>query len=82
MSFLWAILIGGLVGWVASLIMKSDGQQGLVLNIVIGVVGGVVGRLLFGLVGLGPQNFIGSLVVGIVGAVALIWALRQFKVLR
>lgn len=79
MSFLWAILIGGLVGWVASLIMKSDGQQGLVLNIVIGVVGGVVGRLLLGL---GPQNFIGSLVVGIVGAVALIWALRQFKVLR
>ncbi|HEX2864038.1 MAG TPA: GlsB/YeaQ/YmgE family stress response membrane protein [Deinococcales bacterium] len=81
-SFIWAILIGALVGWVASLIMKTDQQQGALMNIVIGIVGGLVGRVVFGIVGLSPSNFIGSIVVGIVGAVLLIWALRQFKVLR
>jgi uncharacterized membrane protein YeaQ/YmgE (transglycosylase-associated protein family) len=39
---LW-IIFGGLVGWVASLIMKTDAQQGIVLNIVVGIVGVIVG---------------------------------------
>lgn len=42
------LVIGGVVGWLASLVMRTDGQQGIVLNIVVGIVGAFIGGLLFG----------------------------------
>lgn len=42
------LVVGGLIGWVASMIMRTDAQQGIFLNIVVGIVGAFIGGLLFG----------------------------------
>lgn len=75
---LWGIItwvvIGGLAGWVASLITKTDRSQGLLGNIIVGILGGLLGGFIFGL--LGGSGFTGfniwSFVVALVGAVVLL----------
>ena len=42
------LIVGGVVGWLASLIMRTDAQQGIILNIVVGIVGAIISGLLFG----------------------------------
>jgi uncharacterized membrane protein YeaQ/YmgE (transglycosylase-associated protein family) len=42
------LIVGGVVGWLASLIMRTDAQQGIILNIVVGIIGAVIAGLLFG----------------------------------
>lgn len=78
---LW-ILFGGIVGWVASLIMKTDAQQGMFLNIVIGIVGGVLGGWLMSIIGAtGVNGFnIYSFIVALIGAsvlIAIVQAIRR-----
>ncbi|HEX5683326.1 MAG TPA: GlsB/YeaQ/YmgE family stress response membrane protein [Ideonella sp.] len=71
------LIVGGLVGWVASLIMRTDGQQGLLLNVVVGIVGALLGGWLISpLVGAGTINqgslSVAALGVSLVGAVLLL----------
>ena len=72
---LW-LIVGGIVGWLASMIMKTDGQQGIVLNVVVGIVGAFNGGgLISPLVGMGTINSgfsIGSVVVSLIGAIILL----------
>ena len=68
MSFLWYILIGILAGWVAGKIMRGGGF-GLVVNLVVGIIGG----WLFGLFGLIPVGSIGSFITSVIGAIVLLW---------
>ena len=77
MNFLIWIVIGGILGWLASLLMKTDAQQGMILNVVVGVVGALLGGwLLAPLFGTGTINqndfSIGSLLVSLLGAVVLL----------
>ncbi len=76
---LW-VVFGALVGWVASLIMKTDAQQGALLNIIVGVVGAVLGGWIFSFFGeAGVTGFnIYSFIVALVGAVVLIGLVRAF----
>ena len=74
----WAILIGLIAGWLAGKVMKGRGY-GPLMDILIGIVGGMVGRLVFGLIGLAAWGIVGSIVVSFVGAVILIWLARQLK---
>ena len=78
MNLIWFLIIGGLAGWLAGLIMKGKGF-GLVGNIIIGVLGAVLGGLLFGLLGLSATGTIGSLVTATVGAVVLFAAVARLK---
>jgi uncharacterized membrane protein YeaQ/YmgE (transglycosylase-associated protein family) len=48
MGFIVWLIVGGVVGWLASLIMRTDAQQGIILNIVVGIVGAVIAGLIFG----------------------------------
>lgn len=48
LDWIIALVMGGVIGWVASIIMKTDAQQGIFLNIIVGCVGSILGRLLFG----------------------------------
>jgi uncharacterized membrane protein YeaQ/YmgE (transglycosylase-associated protein family) len=48
MGFIIWLIVGGIVGWLASLIMRTDGQQGIILNIVVGIVGAVIAGLILG----------------------------------
>ena len=48
MGFIIWLVIGGIVGWIASMIMRTDGQQGIVLNVIVGIIGAVIAGLIFG----------------------------------
>lgn len=77
---LW-IVFGGLVGWVASLIMKTDAEQGIMLNVIVGVVGAVIGGWLMSLLGesgVGGFNLY-SFLVALVGACVLIAIVRAVR---
>ncbi len=81
MGFILWIVFGGLVGWIASLIMGTDSQQGLILNVVIGIVGAIVGGWLMAFLGEGGIsgfNFY-SFAVAIIGAVVLITLAKVLK---
>jgi uncharacterized membrane protein YeaQ/YmgE (transglycosylase-associated protein family) len=75
MNLLWFLLIGVAAGWLASQIMKGDGS-GLVTDLIMGVIGSILGGFLFGLLGLSADGAIGSLVTATVGAIVLISGLR------
>lgn len=81
MGILLWIIFGALAGWFASMIMNTDSQQGPLLNIIVGIVGAVVGGYLFQMFGeAGVTGFnIYSLIVAVVGSVVL---LGVFKLVR
>ena len=83
MNFILWLIVGGIVGWLASLIMKTDAQQGILLNVVVGIVGAFVGGWLISpLVGAGTINegfSIASLLVSLVGAVILLAIVNLFR---
>ena len=72
-----AIIIGGLAGWLAEMFMKSG--TGIFMNIVLGIVGAVVGGWLMGILGIHAGGLIGTIIVAIFGAVILIWITRLIK---
>lgn len=78
MNFVWFLLIGLAAGWLAGRIVKGGGF-GLVGDLVVGVVGAILGGLLFDLLGLKSTGLVGSLVTATVGAVVLIGLLRAIK---
>ena len=69
---LW-LIVGGVIGWLASLIMRTDGQQGILLNIIVGIVGAFLGGLIFsgGNINQGGLDLT-SILVSLVGAVILL----------
>jgi uncharacterized membrane protein YeaQ/YmgE (transglycosylase-associated protein family) len=79
MGWLAWIIVGALAGWLASIVMKTNRQQGLLLDIVIGIVGALLGGFLFNTLGAtGITGFnIWSLFVAFVGAVILLGVLRM-----
>lgn len=76
MDWIITLIIGGIVGWLASILMKSDAQMGLIANVLVGIVGSFLGYWLAGLVGLAPTGGILRFVIAVVGAVLLIYILR------
>ena len=84
MTLLLIIIVGGLLGWIASKMMGTDAQQGILLNIVVGIVGALLaGFLLSPLFGIPPitsGNFsIGALLVSLIGAVILLAVVNLFR---
>jgi uncharacterized membrane protein YeaQ/YmgE (transglycosylase-associated protein family) len=83
MGFLIWIIVGGIVGWLASLVMRTDAQQGMLLNVIVGIVGAFLGGLIISpLVGVGTINdgiSIGSIVVSLVGAIVLLAIVNLFR---
>ena len=80
-GWIGGIIIGGLAGWVASMIMKTNESMGLFLNIIVGVVGAVIGNLVFGMLGgSGTNGFtVWSFIVALVGAIILLFIVRLFS---
>lgn len=88
MGWIILILVGALIGWIASKLMRTDEQQGALGNIIIGIVGSLLGSWLFGSVlGIGGASVAGTLslwgiVWGVIGAVVLIAILKALKILK
>ena len=84
MNLIIWLVIGGVVGWLASLLMRTDEQQGIVLNVVVGVVGAfLAGWFISPLVGVGTinqNNFsLASVLVSLIGAVILLAIVTLFR---
>jgi uncharacterized membrane protein YeaQ/YmgE (transglycosylase-associated protein family) len=84
MNIIIWLVVGGLVGWAASLVMRTDAQQGVFLNVIVGVVGAVIaGWFISPLVGVPTINqdalSIGAIVVSLVGAVILLAVVNVFR---
>lgn len=79
-GFIGAIIIGGLAGWVASMIMKTDASMGVLMNIIVGVIGAIIGNLLLPVLGVsGTTGFsLWSFVVALIGAIILLFVVRLF----
>jgi len=75
MSFGWFLVIGVCAGWLGSQIVKGGGS-GLITDLIVGVIGAMLGGFLFGLMGLESTGMVGSLVTATVGAVVLLGGLR------
>ena len=74
------LVVGGVVGWLASMIMRTDAQQGVLLNIVVGIVGAFIGGMIFnrGDINDAPLNLTAFL-VSLVGAVVLLAIVNLFR---
>ena len=67
------LIIGGIVGWLASIIMRTDGQQGILLNIVVGIVGAVIGGLILGRGNINNAGLsVSTFLVSLLGAIVLL----------
>jgi uncharacterized membrane protein YeaQ/YmgE (transglycosylase-associated protein family) len=78
------LVVGGIIGWVASMMMKTDGQQGIFLNVIVGIVGAAIaGFVISPLVGIPTINqdafSLGALLVSLVGAVILLAIVNLFR---
>ncbi|MGC6400367.1 GlsB/YeaQ/YmgE family stress response membrane protein [Sphingomonas sp. FW199] len=74
MGIIVAIIVGGIIGWLASIVMRTDAQQGILLNIVVGIIGSFIGNVVGGMFGYGSTltawspvgllwSFIGALIL-------------------
>ncbi|MDQ4075600.1 MAG: GlsB/YeaQ/YmgE family stress response membrane protein [Chloroflexota bacterium] len=76
------LIVGAIAGWLASIVMGTNERQGCIVDIIVGIVGALIGGFLLGLFGVGPGGItgfnIGSLITAFIGAVVLLFLWRQF----
>jgi uncharacterized membrane protein YeaQ/YmgE (transglycosylase-associated protein family) len=77
-GLIYWVVVGLIAGWLAGKVMKGGGY-GLLVDIVLGILGAIVGGWVFGLLGLHAGGLIGSIIVAFVGAVILVWITRLLK---
>jgi uncharacterized membrane protein YeaQ/YmgE (transglycosylase-associated protein family) len=77
MGFILSLIVGGIVGWLASKVMKTDAQMGVIANILVGVVGSMLGFWLAGLLGFAAFGVVARLIVSVAGAALLILILQK-----
>lgn len=79
------LIVGGIIGWLASLIMKTDAQQGMILNVIVGIIGAFLGGWLGGMLGIGGGDInsgdfsLSGLLMSLVGAVVLLAIVNLFR---
>jgi uncharacterized membrane protein YeaQ/YmgE (transglycosylase-associated protein family) len=74
------LVVGGIVGWLASLVMRTDAQQGVLLNIVVGIVGAFIGGMIFsrGNINDAPLS-VTAFIVSLIGAIILLAIVNLFR---
>jgi uncharacterized membrane protein YeaQ/YmgE (transglycosylase-associated protein family) len=82
MSLVMTLIIGGVIGWLASLLMKTGAQMGIIANIVVGIIGAALGFWLAGALGIAAVGSVGAWIISILGAVVLIAILKALNIYR
>jgi uncharacterized membrane protein YeaQ/YmgE (transglycosylase-associated protein family) len=82
MNWIITIVVGGVVGWLASIVMKTNAQMGLIANVLVGIVGSSLGFLLAGALGLAAYGTIAQWLVAVAGAAILIVILKTLGVFK
>jgi uncharacterized membrane protein YeaQ/YmgE (transglycosylase-associated protein family) len=81
-SIIITIVIGGIVGWLASILMKTNAQMGIVANVIVGIVGSFLGGWLAVQLGIGAGSQIVGFLISVGGAVLLIVILRAIGIFK
>jgi uncharacterized membrane protein YeaQ/YmgE (transglycosylase-associated protein family) len=76
MGLIVTLVVGGLVGWLASMVMKTDKQMGIIANVIVGIIGSSLGFWLAGLVGIAAYGMVARGAVSVAGAALLIYILK------
>ena len=82
MEWIITLVVGGIVGWLASMMMKTNAQMGLIANVVVGIVGSILGFWLAGALGLAAYGAIVQWVVAVAGAAILIAILKALGIFK
>ena len=82
MNWIVTLIVGAIVGWLASILMKTNAQMGAIANIVVGIIGSSIGFWLAGALGLSSAGPIAGWVVAILGAAVLIFLLKVLGVFK
>jgi len=80
MNFIIMLIVGGIAGWLASMLMRTNAQQGIILNIVVGIIGGFLGGWLLPMVGVNfGSTWTAYLITALIGAVILLAIVNLFR---
>lgn len=79
MGLIMTLIVGGVIGWLASLVMKTGAQMGVLANIVVGIIGAALGSWLAGALGIAAVGSAGAWIISIIGAVVLIAILKALN---
>lgn len=82
MDLIVSLIIGGIVGWLASIVMKTNAQMGIIANVIVGIVGSLLGYWIAGLLGLAASGAIMRWLVSIAGAAILIAILKALGIFK
>jgi len=82
MGIIVSLVVGGIVGWLASLIMKTDAQMGLIANVIVGIVGSALGFWVAGLIGISAEGGVARFLVSVAGAALLIFILSLLGIFK
>lgn len=80
MNWIVTLIIGGVIGWLASMLMKTNAQMGLLANVIVGIIGSSLGFWLAGVLGIGAGSAIGAYLIAVLGAAVLIALLKAVGV--
>jgi len=81
MGWIITLIIGGIVGWLASIVMKTNAQMGWIANVIVGIVGSVLGAWIAGMLGIVAGGIVGF-VISIFGAALLIFILGKLGIFK
>ena len=82
MDLIITIVVGGIIGWLASLVMKTSAQMGILANVIVGIIGSSLGFWLAGVLGLAAYGAIARWAVAVAGAAILIWILKALGIFK
>jgi uncharacterized membrane protein YeaQ/YmgE (transglycosylase-associated protein family) len=82
MNWIVTLIVGGITGWLASILMKTNAQMGIVANVIVGIIGSSLGFWLAGVLGLSAGGPIVGWVVAVIGAALLIFILKAVGVFK
>jgi len=82
MNWIVTLIVGGITGWLASMVMKTNAQMGIIANVIVGIIGSSLGFWLAGVLGLSASGPIVGWVVAVIGAALLIYILKAIGVFK
>jgi uncharacterized membrane protein YeaQ/YmgE (transglycosylase-associated protein family) len=82
MHWIVTIVVGGIVGWLGSIVMKTNAQMGVIANVIVGIVGSSLGFWLAGLIGLDAYGSVARWIVAVIGAAVLIFILKALGIFK
>ena len=82
MGWIVTLVVGGIVGWLASKVMKTDAQMGIIANVIVGIIGSSLGFWVAGMLGVAAYGMIAHWIVAVAGAALLIYILKALGIFK